>query len=400
MFNGHLAPGFRRVFRRELRQIWARPAFAAMLLPYPLLLFILLSLVFRTGLPTDLPIAVVDLDNSTTSRQIVRMVDATSGVSIGNRATTLSEAKEALVRGDVYALLYLPHDFESNLFRGWQPEAVIFTNNQFLTAAGITGRAITQAVTTASAGVSIKLRQARGTPPDEAAVAVNRIPVQQSALFNPEQEYISFLLAAVMPTVLQIFISCSMTLSFSRDHHSVAGMARLVRLGRSAPRAILAKMLPYTFFWYLMLLIADLLIFGLFDRPFHGSVALHFFYGLIFVLTSQMLGAAFGIAARDSVGALGVVGLLTAPAFGFVGLSYPRLMMNEFSQAWGAIIPLTPYLELHVDQTLRGTPLVYSLPTIGWALALAGFYALLMAVFLRRSLSEARSERTPREAHI
>ena len=72
---GHLEPGFWRIFRRELRQIKKRPRLAFMLLPYPLLLFALLCSIFYEGLPTALPVAIVDQDDSNVSRQISRMVD-------------------------------------------------------------------------------------------------------------------------------------------------------------------------------------------------------------------------------------------------------------------------------------------------------------------------------------
>ncbi|NKC49863.1 hypothetical protein HED54_26025 [Ochrobactrum anthropi ATCC 49188] len=52
MSAAHLPPGFRRIFRRELRQIAKRPALFFMLGPFPLLLFLILAAIFHAGLPT------------------------------------------------------------------------------------------------------------------------------------------------------------------------------------------------------------------------------------------------------------------------------------------------------------------------------------------------------------
>lgn len=386
MFDGHLPPGFRRVFRREIRQILAHPAFAALLLPYPLLIFLLLSVVFHSGMPTSLPIAVVDLDASTSSRQVVRMVDASSGVSVKQRLTTLREAKEALVRGDVYSVLYVPEEFERDLFRRQQPELVVFSNSQLLTAGGQTARAINTALLTLQAGASVTVRQTVGQSEETAMTAVNRIPVQFSALFNPKQEYISFLLAAAMPAILQIFITGSTTLALSRDRHSGAGMERLVRLGRTPLRALAGKLAPYTMLWLLQLVVTDAIIFGYFETPFHGNLPLHFVGGVLFVLACQALGATFSLISRDTLASLGLVSLFTAPAFGFAGLTYPRLMMNTFAVYWGAILPLTPFLQLRVDQILRGAPFAASLPTLGWSVLLVLAYSSILLLAVKKSL--------------
>jgi ABC-2 type transport system permease protein len=71
--------------------------------------------------------------------------------------------------------------------------------------------------------------------------------------------------------------------------------------------------------------------------------------------------------------------LLTAPAFGFMGIGFPRLGMNAFSYGYGALLPGTWYLTARVDQTVRGTPLDLSwkpvLILLAFAVGLAGLVA-------------------------
>lgn len=63
-----------------------------------------------------------------------------------------------------------------------------------------------------------------------------------------------------------------------------------------------------------------------------------------------------------------------------------------FSQIWGAIIPLTPYLQLRTDQTLRGAPLEYSLPTMGWLCLQFLVFAGLLVLKTRKSMHPAPVE--------
>jgi ABC-2 type transport system permease protein len=377
--------GFRRILGRELRQIAARPALAFMLAPMPLIIFLALAVVFAPGLPRDLPVAVVDLDGSSLSRQIVRMVDGASDVDVTERVPTLSEARQALVARRVYAILLIPSQMEQDLQLGQSPEIVIFSNSQFLTAGGIAARSIGTSVLTFSAGVSVRTLEARGIGIDRALDLVTPIPVQQSPLFNPSLDYIQFLLSSIMPTIMQIFICAAAVLSFSRERHSPNGMARLFRLSRTPGRAILGKLMPYTILGMSGLLLGDILLFSYFGASFRGNVFIFFLNGLIFVLACQALGALIAMIARDTTGALGMMSLIVAPAFGFAGVSFPRFGMSGFSQAWGAVIPLTPYLELRTDQTLRGAPLEYSLPSMLWLFAQFAVFASLLYVMIRKA---------------
>lgn len=384
MFEG-LPSGFRRVFRRELLLISRSPGLAFMLGPFPLLVIFLLAVVFSPGLPTNLPIAVVDNDGTSISRQVVRMIDATSGVKVARRLPNLTEAKEELLSGKIYAVVLLPDNIERDLLAGRRPELVTLYNNQLLTIGGIVVRATAGAFNTFGAAAAAQALVANGEILEEARQAIVPIPIQQNPLFNPALDYTQFLLAALIPAVLQIFITASAALSVARDVQHVQGVQRMVSLGGSAFRTMLGKMAPYAMIYLLTLFIADAMMFGFFDAPFKGSQIFHLVYTVSFALACLCLGGLLGVIAGETVGALGLAGVLTAPALGFAGISLPRITMNLFAWIWGGFLPLTPYLQLRTDQVLRGTPVDVSLPALGWLLAHVAIYGLLLLILLRRA---------------
>nr|WP_289846683.1 ABC transporter permease [Pacificibacter marinus] len=371
-----------------MRQIATRPALAFMLVPLPLILFLVLAVIFAPGLPRDLPVAVVDLDGSTMSRQIVRMADAAADVEVVEQLASLSEARQALVAQRAYAILMIPSGMEHDLLLGQNPEVVVFSNSQFLTAGGIVGRSLSTTVSTFSAGVSLRLLEAQGIGTDRAMDLITPIPVQASPLFNPSLDYIQFLLSAIMPTVMQIFICATAVLSFSREHHSPNGMPRLQRIAGSPTRAVLGKLLPYTFVGTFVLLLGDVVLFRFFGASFRGNIFVFFLNGFMFILACQAMGALIALIAKDTTGALGMMGLIVAPSFGFAGVSFPRFGMTLFSQIWGAIIPLTPYLQLRTDQTLRGAPLEYSLSTMAWLFAQLVVFSSLLWLMTRKTMAQ------------
>jgi len=101
--------------------------------------------------------------------------------------------------------------------------------------------------------------------------------------------------------------------------------------------------------------------------------------GLLFVLSCQFLGAWLALVLKPIVSAVSIGTLLTAPAFGFMGIGFPRLGMNAFAYGYGALLPGTWYLTARIDQTVRGTPLDLSwkplLVLLAFTVALAGLVA-------------------------
>ena len=61
-----------------------------------------------SGLPKDLPAGVVDMDNSSTSRNIVRNLDAFSQTGVVAHYSNVTDARIAMQEGKIYGFFYLP----------------------------------------------------------------------------------------------------------------------------------------------------------------------------------------------------------------------------------------------------------------------------------------------------
>src|SRR5262249_16469408 len=94
---------------------------------------------------------------------------------------------------------------------------------------------------------------------------------------------------------------------------------------------------------------------------------------------------------RQAASAVSIATLLTAPAFGFMGIGFPRIGMNDFAEAWGALLPGTWYLMARIDQTIRGTPGDLSWKPVlilcAFGLVLAGVTAMWLEIIRARSAS-------------
>ena len=375
----NVRPGFWLVFWREIGWLRRRPFLFGLTTIVPLAQMAFLAAIFSAGLATRLPIGVLDLDGSDLSRTIIRMVDATPSSAVAVRVGDLAEGRGLILSGKIHGLLMLPHDLQRDVFVGRRPEVVFFYNTQTLTTGNLLASGVNAALPSSAAGIRLSLRTAQGQPLEFARASLQPIPVQINALFNPTLNYVFFLLTALIPSILQVVMVTTASYSIGLDVETRYRLRILRRLGGGLWPAMAGKILPYTILFMLVLGLSDTLLFVVFGLPLRGQSWLLIIAGLLFILSCQLLGGLLALVLKSTVSAVSIGTLVTAPAFGFMGIGFPRLGMNAFSYGWGALLPGTWYLTARVDQTVRGTPIDLSwkpvLVLLAFTVALAGLVA-------------------------
>lgn len=223
------------------------------------------------------------------------------------------------------------------------------------------------------------------------------MPVQTHALFNPTLNYVFFLLAALLPAVLQTAMVTTMAYAVGLDAESRHRFKVLRRLGGGLFPAMAGKILPYTMLFLIVLGISDLVLFGYLGLPLRGQSWLLVMAGTLFVLSCQFLGSLLAVTLKPVASAISIATLMTAPAFGFMGIGFPRIAMNSFAYVYGGLLPGTWYLMARIDQTVRGTPLELSWRPV---LVLAIFVVVLASltawrVLILRARADAAAAAAP-----
>jgi ABC-2 type transport system permease protein len=329
------------------------------------------------------------------------MIDATPDAAVTVHAGELAEGRRMILSGQINGLLMLPRNLERDVLAGRRPEVVFFYNTQTMTAGNLVLRGVSAAVPTVAAGIRLSLRTAQGQPSEAAQTSLSPIPVQTHALFNPTLNYVHFLLAALLPSLLQIVVVTTSAYSVGLDFETRHRLRVLRRIGGGLWPALAGKLLPYTLVFLMVLGLSDSILFGVFELPLRGNRWLLLAAATLFILSCQFLGSLLALFLRSS--AVSIATLLTAPAFGFMGIGFPRHGMNAFAYGWGEILPGTWFLTARIDQTIRGTPLDLSwkpiLVLLAFVLAFAGITALrLEAIRAQTDASRRQMLATLQEA--
>jgi len=336
----------------------------------PLVVFGLLAAIFSSAVIRGLKVDVVDLDRTQTSMRIVESIGASPSLQIAERSSDLGGAVHAIRSGAAIAAVYIPPNFERDFLAGRRPQVVSFYNTQYLTPGNVASGAISSAVNAAAAEL-----------PRLSSVLPSYVPgqfvVEQYVLTNPGLNYVQFLLRAILPTVLHILIAIGAGYAVGSEFGSRSLREWMEAAGGSALTAIVGKLVPYLAIYATMMAVGLAIIHGFYQVPFRGDPAIVIVSAVLLIIAYMTLAALLQLLARNLAFGLTLTSIICSPAFGFVGIGFPVLAMNGFSQAWGALLPLRWYLEILFDQAARGVPVSDSAYTFAILGGLAvGFFLL------------------------
>ena len=95
---------------------------------FPLLAMVFFTSLMDEGLPENMPVGVVDLDNTTTSRGLIRRLDAFQSSEVVAHYPSVAEARRAIQRNEIYAFLYIPKGTTDKLLASRQPKISYYYN--------------------------------------------------------------------------------------------------------------------------------------------------------------------------------------------------------------------------------------------------------------------------------
>lgn len=371
-------------FKREWQRMRSRPLYLLLMVVLPLVGWGILAATFHEGVPRNMPIAVVDHDNSPTSRELIRSIDATSTMRVAAYATSPSEGEELMKSGDVYAVVLLDNDLERELIRGNSPPVVVFYNAQWMLPTNLIVKDLRTVFATASAVTNVKRRVAAGESLYEASSTSEPIRFDMRALHNPELDYTSFLLPALLATLMHIFVTLMTihVIGTELKHRTAADW--LGANNNRILRALFTKLSPY-FVWYVVLgLVLFMATYGPLGVPFRGSVGVFVIGYVLLCLAYIGLGMALISVTANMRLATSLASFITGPAFAFAGITFPVIAMPLAAKVWALSLPLTHFTMIVTQQGLAGYPAAISIAPLAWLAFAAVLLLALSTLRLRR----------------
>ena len=368
-------PGLLLVATRELR--WMRRDEVALLLSVivPVIAFAVLTLIFSNAVIRNLRVTIVDADRSATSLTYIQAIGSAPGVSVAERSGDMVGAMRAIRSGEAIAAVYIPENFERDLLARQRPQIVTLYNRQYFTPGNNANSTLSNAIAAATATLP------RGG--DGGGYRPGALVSEQYVLSNPALNYAQFLLRAILPTVLHVVVALAAGYAVGSEFSRRSKRAWLRSAGGRPLVALIGKLLPLFGLFVIMEVIVAVILHALYDVSFRGDALMVAAAAILHILGYLGLGALLVLLTQNLGSGLSLIAIFCNPAFGFAGVGFPTVAMNDFARAWGSILPLRWYLEVLFDQAGRGAPPSDSVRPFMVLGGLASLYFLLAWLRLR-----------------
>jgi len=331
--------------RRELRRLRGHPVLWCLLGPIPFAMTVLLTGVFAGEVVHDLPVAMLDLDRSTTSRVAARWLEATRGVKVTRHVDDMGAAQSAVLERQVYGVLVVPHHFQRDLLRGKSPHITFIYNEEYLTAGGNLSAEVARGAGTAAA----VLTTLSGNEPSAVRLDLRN-------LFNPTASYAVSLGFVLIAALLQVVIGLSTIYAVGREISDGTTAEWLEAARGSTFVACVGKLAPYTVLHCVSLLVLLGGYASWYQIPVRGPVWLLVISALAFVVASQSIGILIIARTANLAKAVGPGALIFGPAAAFSGVTFPLAAMPLGARMWAETIPLTHFMVLVRAAITVGSP--------------------------------------------
>lgn len=349
-----------RIYHLSLREIGImrqHPIYGFCTVVFPIVVIVFFTSLMHTGQPSEMPVGVVDQDNTATTRAMVRQLDAFQTTRIVAHYANMNEAREAVQRNEIYAFLLIPEGTTSGLMTSDRPKISFYYSNVSLVAGSMLYRDLKTIATLGSAAVGSQKLAAVGKTGREIRTTLQPIAVDMHMVGNPWADYNVYLSTSMVPGVLMIFIflltpySIGTELKFHRSRQWVrmaGGNMHVALVGKLLPQTLLFLLVMYGFSFYVY--------YGL-GFPHPGGIVPILLLGLLAVLAAQGFGVfAFGLLPSLRM-SMSVCSLWAVIGLSASGATYPVFAMDGAIQAIAQLFPLRHYYMVYQMAIFNGYPL-------------------------------------------
>ncbi|MCR5351876.1 MAG: ABC transporter permease [Bacteroidales bacterium] len=336
---------------------------------------------FGEGIPQDLPIGVVDMDCSSTSRNFTRQLDATQLGEVVPFAS-LSEARREMETGRICAYVVVPEHFDADVQAFRCPKMGVYVNAMNPVIGGaLSYKDILFMVNLTNGAVQREVLRAKGVPEREIMARIQPVVLDAHNIGNAPTSYAYYLNNMILAGILAMSVLLVVSYALASELKYGTSADLLEMAGDSIDVAVAGKLIPYTLLFTALGTILELLLFGPLHYPMNGSVWGMLLDVLLLVLASEAVSVFIVSMVPTLRLSVCISALYSVLGFSFAGFTLPIASLPAALRGFSCLYPLRFYYLIFVQEAVFGVGFAGWWP---WAVVLLAF--LLLPLFGRKRL--------------
>ncbi len=348
------------IMLRELLILRQNHIYRFCMVLFPILVIFFFTSMLDEGLPTSLPVGVVDLDNTSMSRSLTRKLDGFQMSKVVAHYPSMTEARRAIQRNEIYGFLYIPKGTADKLVASRQPKISYYYSYTTLTAGSMLMKDLKTISTLGSAALGQATMRAKGLTDKQIQTLLQPITVDLHMIANPWSNYNAYLSTMMVPGLIMLFIFLISAYSIGTELKFATSKKWLEMADNNITVALLGKFLPQTIIWLAIVFGYEWYVFYHLGFPHLGSPWMLILLGLMQVLSAQGFGIfAFGLMPSLRM-SMSICSLWAVLSISMAGSAFPVMGMDSALQSLSWLFPLRHYWMMYQTCVLNGFPLIES----------------------------------------
>ena len=346
------------IMLREMKILYKNPIYGFCMVVFPVIVTVFFTSMLNEGLPEELPVGIVDLDNTSTTRSLERRLDAFQNSKVVAHYSSVTEARHAVQQNKIYAFLYIPKGTTDNLLASRQPKISFYYTMTSLSSGSLLMKDLKTISSLGSAAVGQATMRARGFTDKQIQTFLQPIRIDLHQIANPWSNYNVYLSTMMIPGCMMLFIFLISAYSLGMELKFQRGTEWIRMSGDNIFVAIIGKYILQTLVWLAVVFCYEYYIFGVLHFPHEGSAWYIVLLGLMEVLEAQGFGIfVFGLMPSLRM-SMSVCSLWAVLSFSMCGAAFPIMGMDTPLQSLSWLFPLRHYFMLYQITVFNGFPLL------------------------------------------
>ncbi len=348
----------------------------------PILFTLLFGYVYSGTYVENIPFAILDLDQTATSRMISDQFSDHEGLRVLDSAQSQEELKELILSNQIYGGLIIPDNFEKEVKAKQAPSLLILMDGSNLVIGNNLQAYTTTIVNTLGIGVQMNILEGGSIVPYNAEQYLTALSFTSRMLYDPQMGYLPYVFAGILGILIQqtyLSVICSHLLELKNDLTE--------RQGDSIPfpnflicQKILRLICLSTISFFICLLLAN----KLYAYPLRGNT--FSLLAIVLLLLTGVTAMAILITAffDEESHCAQFCMFLSIPTFLTSGYVWPEFMMApHFASIVKSIWPLYYFVNPLRALCLKNASLADISPYLTGGIFFAIFWLALSILFFR-----------------
>ncbi len=347
-----------QIMMRELMILRRNHLYRFCMVLFPILVIFFFTSIMDDGLPTNMPLGVVDLDNTSVSRSLTRKLDGFQMSKVVGQYSSVTEARRAIQRNEIYGFLYIPKGTTEKLLASRQPKISYYYTYTSMAAGSMLMKDMKTISTLGSAAIGQATMRAKGLTDKQIQALLQPIKIDLHQIANPWSSYNAYLSTVMIPGIIMLFIFLVSSYSLGTELKFNTSKEWLGMANGNILVAILGKFLPQSIIWLAIVFGYQYYAFYYLQFPHLGSPWMLVLLGLMQVFASQGFGIfAFGLIPSLRM-SMSISSLWAVLSISMAGSAFPIMGMDGALQSLSWLFPLRHYYMIFQITVFNGFPLI------------------------------------------